>query len=363
MSLINKMLRDLDARQVGNTGPLLNTAVRPMPAPGTPLRIGRTGWILLGVVVIVLVAFTGLVASKHWLHRNPRNTSAMSLPAAPAAMAASSSGVQKVTPASPPVTPASVAVDNTIVPSPTPSQGPLATNDVAVTNLKIDAGLSNAQEQKGATLPDKLKFTTVVKSPPGTIEKVHRSDGVQESGYESYRKATSAYNQGHMSQAIELLQASLHENPRQVAARQTLLGIYVEQKQWEEAELVLKDGLNLMPEQVSWAMALARIQVERGYTADAWATLQKYQAHAEENADYQGFAGILLQQLQKPHEAAAHYRTALQLRPGEGRWWYGLGITLEADNRSGEAREAFQHARNVGGITPEMRAVIDKKLN
>jgi len=227
----------------------------------------------------------------------------------------------------------------------------------------MDAALTSAQEQQGAPLPDKPKISPVAKSPPNTIEKVHRSDGIQEAGYESYRKATAAYSQGRLSQAVELLQASLHENPRQVEARQTLLGIHIEQKQWEEAELVLKDGLNLMPEQVSWAMALARIQVERGYTADAWATLQKYQAHAEENADFHGFAGILLQQLQKPHEAAAHYRTAVQLRQGEGRWWYGLGITLEADNRSGEAREAFQRARTVGGITPEMRAVIDKKLN
>lgn len=363
MSLINKMLRDLDARQAGDTGPLLNTAVRPMPAPRTPLRIGRSGWMLLGVAVIVIIVFAGLVTSKHWLHGNPQKPSAMPQSVAPVAMAAPLPGIQQaVTPA--PVPPASVAVDNpSMAPSPAPSQRLIAANGMELPTLKIDAALSNAREQKGATLPDKLKFAPVVKSAPSTIEKVHRSDGIQEAGYENYRKATAAYSQGHMAQAVELLQASLHENPRQVAARQTLLGIYVEQKQWEEAELALKGGLDLMPEQVSWVMALARIQVERGYTADAWATLQKYQAHAEENADYHGFAGILLQQLQKPHEAAAHYRTAVQLRPGEGRWWYGLGITLEADKRSGEAREAFLRARTVGGITPEMRAVIDKKLN
>jgi MSHA biogenesis protein MshN len=319
---------------------------------------------LLGAVVIVIL---GLVASTYWMSKSknhrllPAPATPLAAVPAPVAPLVAPPIVQPVAAAAPSLPPASVSGENSAM-AVSQVPRPLVASDKAISILKIDAALSSAQEQNIATLPDKLKFSAVAKSPAGTIEK-HRSDGVQEVGYENYRKAISAYNQGHLSAAVELLLASLHESPRQVAARQTLLGIYVEQKQWEEAESLLKEGLVLMPEQLAWAMALARIQVERGYTADAWATLQKYQAYAEQNADFHGFAGILLQQLQKPHEAAAQYRTALQLRPGEGRWWYGLGITLEADNLSGEAREAFQRARNVGGITPEMRTVIDKKLN
>ncbi|MEK7736775.1 MAG: tetratricopeptide repeat protein, partial [Pseudomonadota bacterium] len=84
--------------------------------------------------------------------------------------------------------------------------------------------------------------------------------------------------------------------------------------------------------------------------------------YGEKNADYHGFSGVLLQRLQKPREAAAHYQAAVQINPNEGRWWLGLGLAYEAEGRPAEARDAFQHARGARGLTPEMAAVIDKKL-
>jgi len=125
---------------------------------------------------------------------------------------------------------------------------------------------------------------------------------------------------------------------------------------------VLKEGLELMPEQIAWAMALARIQVERGRLPEAWETLQKHMLHAEKSADYKGFAGVLLQRMQKPHEAILYYQAAVQIKPNEGRWWLGLGLAFEADNRAAEAHEAFQRARGASGLSPEMIAVIDRKL-
>ncbi len=136
----------------------------------------------------------------------------------------------------------------------------------------------------------------------------------------------------------------------------------VEQKHLDDALALLEAGLDLIPEQSSWAMAMARIQVERGDVASASETLQKYQSYAEQNAEYHGFAGALLQHLKRSREAAIHYQTALQLKPGEGRWWYGLGLALEADNRATEAIDAYKHARTAGGLTSAMSEAIEKKL-
>lgn len=155
---------------------------------------------------------------------------------------------------------------------------------------------------------------------------------------------------------------ALQEDARHLAARQTLLSLLAEQKQWDEVQSLLKEGLDLMPAQIAWAMALARIQVEGGNPAGAWETLQKYMAYGEKSADYQGFAGVLLQRMQKPHDATLHYLAAVQLKPNEGRWWLGLGLAYEAEGKAAEAREAFQRARGSGGVTPEMAAAIDKKL-
>jgi MSHA biogenesis protein MshN len=109
-------------------------------------------------------------------------------------------------------------------------------------------------------------------------------------------------------------------------------------------------------------MAQARLQVEQGQLAEAEATMARHGQYAERNADYQAFHALLLQKLQRPKDAAERFRAAVALRPGEGRWWYGLGSALETDQRPGEAREAFQKARDAGNLSAELAALVEQRL-
>jgi len=194
---------------------------------------------------------------------------------------------------------------------------------------------------------------------PPTIERdVAAADKIEQ----EYRKGVSAYQQGHPSEAAAQFKAILKEAPRHLGARQTLLSMYAEQRQWDEAQKLLKEGLSLLPTHIDWAMSLARIQAENGQTEEAWTTLQQHSAYAEERAEYQGFAGVLLQRLRRPSEAAARFRAATRLKPGEGRWWLGLGTALEADGHASEAHEAFLRARTSEGLTPDMTTFLERKL-
>ena len=80
------------------------------------------------------------------------------------------------------------------------------------------------------------------------------------------------------------------------------------------------------------------------------------------NADYQGFAGHVLYRLGRHRSAADHYQVATRLAPGDGRWWLGLGLALDAEGRSAEAREAFMQARNCGNLSQELNVIVEKKL-
>ena len=190
------------------------------------------------------------------------------------------------------------------------------------------------------------------------IEKIER----RETQDDQYRVAVETLKQGHTEEGVAMLQSLLQANARNVAARQALAGAYVGQRRWDEALALLGQGLALMPEQATWAMSVARIQVERGQAAEAWATLQKHAGHALQNAEYQGFAGVLLQHLKKPHEAVERYRAALRLRPREGRWWYALATALEEDGQAADALEAYRRAQSLGGLTPAMNEDIAAKL-
>ena len=147
-----------------------------------------------------------------------------------------------------------------------------------------------------------------------------------------------------------------------VASRQLLVRLLLEARQPDEAAKVLQDGLQGQPAQIGWAMSLARLQVDRGDLAGAWQTLDYSSPAAGNNADYQGFMAHVLQRLGRNRDAAKHYQAATRLSPTDGRWWLGLGLALEAEGQSGEAREMFLRARQSGSLGPQLTALIEQKL-
>lgn len=194
------------------------------------------------------------------------------------------------------------------------------------------------------------------------IEKTDAQGTPHERADGEYRKAITLVNQGRVDDALAGLRNALRLEPLHQTARQLLVKLLLEAKRSEEAEQALSEGVQRQPAQLAWAMTLARLQVDRGDLASAWQTLNHSQPAAGGNADYQGFSGHVLQRLGRHKEAVERYLAAARLAPDDGRWWLGLGLSLESDGRTGEAREAFEHARKGGNLSAELLALIEQKL-
>lgn len=347
MSLINKVLQDLDSRHAAKEQKALPNEVRPLP----PAKSDRSGATVL-IPIALLAAVVGAVAWATW-----DSSAAPVATPIPAPVAATPSVVETPPPPILVITPPDPPLE-TLAAAPAAEKIPAQESQVSslrlATALKPEAPTAAASAAVTATAP------VPVSTAPASIDKRVRVDA-HERAEAAYRKATSDHRQGRTTEAAERLHEALREEPGHGPARQLMLSLLVERQQWPEAETLLREGLELTPSHSPWAMALARIQVERGQSNQAWETLQKYMFAGETNADYQGFAGVLLQRQQKPAEAIAHYQAALRLKP-EARWWAGLGLALEAAGHSNEAREAFQRAQETGGLTPEMAAVVERRL-
>jgi tetratricopeptide (TPR) repeat protein len=74
------------------------------------------------------------------------------------------------------------------------------------------------------------------------------------------------------------------------------------------------------------------------------------------------FHALLLQRMKRLPESIEQYRAALTLKPGEGRWWYGLGLVLEASQRPDDARQAFAQARAAGNLPADLAAAVEQKV-
>ncbi|HEY6897704.1 MAG TPA: tetratricopeptide repeat protein [Rhodocyclaceae bacterium] len=366
MSLLNRMLQELDARRATSLERAnLSPHVRALPAAksggtkGVLLAIGIGGALAGGVLVAWLMSFFG---------GEQRAPSAPAVPAvaAPATMVAAAPAVATPAPVKPVVATSKSASETSLkmdtalparsvaAPKAKDAKPPLPSAVVAVAPPSPSPAVASPAPSAPTPLPASDK--------PGQIDKQPRQPKVAETIDAEYRKALAAIRRGAASEGAEGMRHVLQQEPRHASARQALLSVLVDGQQWPEAQTVASDGLALDPAQPGWAMLLARMAVERGEMGHAVEILNQYAPHAERSAEYQAFHALLLLKSSKPKEAAARYQAAVALRPAEGRWWYALGTALEADQRPKEAREAFLRARESGNLPADLVPLVEQRL-
>lgn len=116
------------------------------------------------------------------------------------------------------------------------------------------------------------------------------------------------------------------------------------------------------PSRVAAAKRLARLHAEVRDWAAALRVLERSASFAVKDAEYQGFIGTALRQLQRTAEAVAAYRRAIALQPDDGRWWVGLGLALEQNGQKLEARQAFAAARErESSLPPALRKLAERR--
>jgi MSHA biogenesis protein MshN len=176
----------------------------------------------------------------------------------------------------------------------------------------------------------------------------------------AYRRALAALQDGRVSEAMASLHGALRINPRHEAARQTLVGLLIENNRGDEAMTQLQQALTLDPRQPALAMLLARLQIERGKSGIE--ALLRTLPYATGNGEYHAFLGGALQRQGRFHEAAEQYQAALRTTPNNAVWWMGLGMALQGEKRNPEAADAFRQARALGTLPTELQGFVERRL-
>jgi len=197
--------------------------------------------------------------------------------------------------------------------------------------------------------------------PVSSVSPMKQVSPAQHADAES-RKAVALMQQGRIADALVSYEAALRLDPGHDEARQAWVALLLEGKRGADAERVLQDGLGVKPGHTGFAMLLARLQVERGAVEQATATLEKTLPYADQQAGYQAFFAALLQRQNRHKEAITHYQIALQLAPDNGIWLMGYGISLQAVQRTDDARVAFRRALDSKTLSPELQEFVQMKI-
>lgn len=196
---------------------------------------------------------------------------------------------------------------------------------------------------------------TASNTPMKQVSRVQQADA-------EFHRGVASMQQGRGIEAIASYEAALRLDATHDAARQGLVALLLEQQRRADAERILQERLESKPEHTGFAMVLARLEVERSALNEALATLERSLRYAEKNAEYRAFFAALLQRDNRHAEAAAQYQAALQLKPGNGTWLMGYGLSLQALKRNDEAKAAFQQALESKNLGPELRAFVQQRI-
>jgi MSHA biogenesis protein MshN len=372
MSIINKMLQDLDRRHARSAPPgqSLHPVVRAVRGARTT---GEWFWRTVAALMLVAAAWTLWVVyqlqprsfatelAERAAENSRRRAVAAPAPHQPAAMtklaAAPGAGAQPL------------PVEAAAQPAPEKLTAPIEMLRLALT---IDTPLAPraqprstpAVEEKRAprlASAPKPRAELAPPAPPTHIEKRERDRSPTDRAENHFRRAAQMLERGRVADAEDALLAALNADSAHQAARQTLVALYIEQGRIDDARRHLQEGLAFNPGYAPFAVALARIHVDRGDFSPALAVLEQATAAGRGNPDYHALHGAVLQRLGRHGAAADAYRLALTSAPQSGATWVGLAISLEAQGHLPEAAEAYRRGVASGTLTGDVRAYADQR--
>lgn len=386
MSVINKMLRDLDNRQADRSTPAQTPdartgVVRDTLSVKRAEQLGPKAQSLRRVLqaVTTVLALGGAVA---WWYLNQATAPQRSVPATTMVIGAKpppQSVASAVEPSAPPVTnslavappqrvtpPVGEAAKLAVVPRPELAKLPVAVSVPAPRtgasyidfSLKMDNLLQHAPSPGVASPPPAAGATAAASGPtlspaplreplpaPSAAAKLSASTASAAPpsqarppvAQEALAQAQSLWNAGSRFAAIDLL----HE------------------------ALVLAEGASPASATAgassviaSIARELARMELAEGRVSEVLALLTRLEPRLSGVADIWAIRGNAAQRLGRHPESAAAYLMALKLRPGEPRWMLGAAVSLAAQGQTAAAAELAEKARDGGALTPEVASYL-----
>ena len=390
MSVINKMLRDLDSRQTAGSTPVQAQDLRADLAQGTlivndsvpvsiPAKTSPGGLRVLSLMAITVAALAVMAGAGWYLNRDNLPAARLEQAALVPAPAVGSTVVAVVpttvpapeSKASEPVSSAPGAVASASEPpslavKATPLAPPVEVNVPAVAlraapaymSLKMEsnfqlpsttdtasAPLVAGTPRPAAARPVSAAPTTPVPTStstsslagPATAPVVEQNQSRQSPTQEALAQAQSLWRAGSHDAAITLLHDALL-----VAERANLAGMST------GSTAVL----------ASLARELARMELAEGRVSQALEMLTRLEPALAEVADIWAIRANAAQRLGRHRESVAAYLMALKLRPNEPRWMLGAAVSLAAQGHIEGAAEQAEKARASGALSPEVATYL-----
>lgn len=174
--------------------------------------------------------------------------------------------------------------------------------------------------------------------------------------------ASDAEKQGQLLKAMGYYDKALKLDPSLHEARKQLAALHYGQGELAQAAEVLSQGRLLYPQEYEFYLLLARIQHAMGDTDSALASLAQIpDRHVLARQKWLAQTDLAQKQGQFTLVEQA-YRQLLQQEPQQAKWWMGLAYALDSQQQFAQASQAYRTALSYSGLSTQATAFIEQRL-
>ncbi|MCG9739728.1 tetratricopeptide repeat protein [Shewanella insulae] len=383
MSVINTMLKDLDKRQQSH-------GLDELPVPPLQYRQAprsRLPWLLLALLSLLLLA-SGYLAWDRYaaLERTnlalQQDNQSLAQEIASGELKQSSVETSSSKETAPAIGEEPAAIP-TLEPSATvntlsPAKVESTVDDSAEANVGFGAKpLAETIEEPKLDTKDGVEAKPIAKPQAIRVEQASDTKTVKANGSmevtevklspealaeKRFSQGKSAQEGGQLSHAANDFSEAIRLNPALHGARQHLAALYYGQGQLGEAKTVLEQGLALYPQEIDYALMLARVLEAQGDSQGALAVLGKIPDDHLLAKQKWVLQSHLAQQASEFSLAEESYRRLARVEPTQAKWWMGLAYALDSQQKYTSAKQAYGQALGLPGLSQQASDFVQQRL-
>ena len=153
----------------------------------------------------------------------------------------------------------------------------------------------------------------------------------------SFQKAVELQSAGKIDEAEAAYKAILVTSPDVPEVYQNLGQLYLQKKDYPNAETAFQKGLELRPDSTDMSTLLARVYQESGQPDKAMALVEKSAGANPQDARAQFNRGIFLLNANKNEEAIGAFEAAIKADPNSAESYYRLGALMVGQGKIPES--------------------------
>lgn len=189
-----------------------------------------------------------------------------------------------------------------------------------------------------------------------------RTMSLQDRDRQAVQLALQQWSSGQRLAALQTLDMFAYENPEAHGSRETLAKLLIQQGEPERAMQAVELGLSIAPNNNAYKKIKARLDIEQGRAEDALTLLLRSPPAAAVDTEYHDLMANAYLTAQRYDVAAMTYQTLLQIDPAEGRWWYALAASYDAQGMSTDAAQAYDRALLQTNLSLALRQATQQRL-